>query len=54
MPLLRDVVESATREIVGKSTMDFVLTEGRSDVVARVKELSQEILDEYKTGLHHY
>ena len=48
---LRDVVESATREIVGKSTMDFVLTEGRSDVVARVKELSQEILDEYQTGL---
>ena len=48
---LRDVVESATREVVGKSTMDFVLTEGRSDVVARVKELSQEILDQYDTGL---
>jgi len=48
---LRQVVESAVRETVGKSTMDFVLTEGRSDVVADVEALSQAILDQYGTGL---
>jgi membrane protease subunit HflK len=47
---LRQVVESAIRETVGKSSMDFVLTEGRSDVVADVKELAQTILDSYGTG----
>lgn len=45
------VVESATREVVGRNTMDYVLTEGRSDVVAEVQRLSQEILDQYRTGL---
>lgn len=48
---LRQVVESATRETIGKSTMDFVLTEGRSEIVADIKALSQKILDRYKTGL---
>ncbi len=48
---LRQVVESATRETIGKSTMDFVLTEGRSEVVADIKTLSQKILDRYGTGL---
>jgi len=46
---LRQVVESAIRETIGKSTMDFVLTEGRSAVVADVKTLSQKILDSYGT-----
>ncbi len=48
---LREATESAVREIVGKSSMDFVLTEGRSDIVARVQNLIQEILDRYNTGL---
>ena len=48
---LRDATESAVREVVGKSGMDFVLTEGRSDVASKVKELTQEILDRYKAGL---
>ncbi|QCU90316.1 FtsH protease activity modulator HflK [Thiomicrorhabdus sediminis] len=48
---LRSVVESALREVVGQSTMDFVLTEGRNEVVARVQELSQERLNTYSTGL---
>ncbi len=48
---LRQVVESATREVIGKSTMDFVLTEGRSEIVADIKTLSQRILDRYHTGL---
>ena len=48
---LREATESAIREVVGKSTMDFVLTEGRSDIVFRGQELIQETLDRYQTGL---
>ncbi|HPF59699.1 MAG TPA: FtsH protease activity modulator HflK [Candidatus Competibacteraceae bacterium] len=49
--VLVQVVESATRETIGKSTMDFVLTEGRSDIVADIRTLSQDILDQYGAGL---
>ena len=49
---LRQATESAVREIVGRSKMDFVLTEGRGAVAAETQGLIQEILDRYKTGLH--
>jgi len=45
------VGESAVREVVGKQRMDFVLTEGRSEVVAETKTLIQETLDLYKAGI---
>ncbi len=45
--VLVQAVESAARETIGKSTMDFVLTEGRSTIVADIKTLSQRILDSY-------
>lgn len=48
---LREATESAVREIVGQSKMDFVLTEGRGDVVARIQSLTQNVLDRYETGL---
>ncbi len=48
---LRAASESAIREIVGKNTMDFVLTQGRNDVVAQVRELTQRNLDSYGAGL---
>lgn len=48
--VLVQVVESASRETIGKSSMDFVLTEGRSDIVADIKALSQRILDNYPPG----
>ncbi|NOX08411.1 MAG: FtsH protease activity modulator HflK [Gammaproteobacteria bacterium] len=48
---LKQATESALREVIGKSNMDFVLTEGRSEVAARVKQLIQDILDQYNTGL---
>jgi len=44
--------ETAIREIVGKSKMDFVLSQGRSEVAARVKQTMQNILDRYKTGIN--
>ncbi|MDH3325927.1 MAG: FtsH protease activity modulator HflK [Gammaproteobacteria bacterium] len=48
---LRQATESAIREAIGKSKMDFVLTQGQSDIANRTKELIQEILDRYVTGL---
>lgn len=48
---LRQATETAVREIVGKSKMDFVITEGRDVVAQKAKDLVQEILDNYKTGL---
>jgi len=48
---LKQVIESALREVVGKSKMDFVLTEGRVDIQKNVQTLSQAILDRYHSGL---
>ena len=48
---MRQVIESAVREIVGRSKMDFVITEGRDVVAAEVERLAQEILDRYRAGL---
>lgn len=43
--------ETAMREIVGKSRMDFVLYEGREEIAATAHELMQRILDRYQTGI---
>jgi membrane protease subunit HflK len=43
--------ETAIREIVGKSKMDYVLYEGREQVAAQAAKLMQEILDRYDTGI---
>ena len=48
---LRQVTESSVREIVGKSKLDYVITEGRQDVALRAEKLIQDVLDGYKTGL---
>jgi membrane protease subunit HflK len=44
--------ETSIRDIVGKSKMDFVLNQGRTEVATRVKALMQQILDRYKTGIN--
>ncbi len=43
--------ETAMRQIVGRSKMDFVLYEGREDIAASAQALMQEILDRYETGV---
>jgi membrane protease subunit HflK len=48
---LAEVSESAIREIVGTTLLDFALTEGRADIAQRTKELIQSTLDDYGTGL---
>jgi modulator of FtsH protease HflK len=44
--------ETSIREVVGRSKMDFVLNQGRSEVASRVKVLMQQILDRYDTGIN--
>lgn len=43
--------ETAIREVVGRSKMDFVLYEGRSQIAAESAHLIQQILDRYQTGI---
>lgn len=49
---ISQATESAVREVVGKSTMDFALTEGRDEVARNARALLQEILDRYNAGVH--
>lgn len=48
---LKQATRASVREIVGQSTMDFILTDGREEVADETKRLLQERLDEYKSGL---
>ena len=43
--------ETAVREIVGKSKMDFALYEGREQIAVEAQKLMQDILDRYKSGV---
>ena len=47
---VRQVAETAIREIVGRSKMDFVLYEGREKVATDTQQLMQAILDRYNSG----
>jgi modulator of FtsH protease HflK len=49
--MVRQVAETAIREIVGRSKMDFVLYEGREKVAFDVSQLMQQVLDRYKSGV---
>ena len=45
-----NAAETALREVIGKSKMDFVLNQGQA-VVAKALPVMQEILDRYQTGI---
>ncbi|MFZ6767034.1 FtsH protease activity modulator HflK [Undibacterium sp. Di26W] len=49
--MIRQVAETAVREIVGKNKMDFVLYEGREKVALDVSSSMQKILDVYTAGV---
>lgn len=49
---VRGAAETAIREIVGKSRMDFALYEGREEIAVRAKKLMQEVLDRYESGIN--
>ncbi len=48
---VKQVAETAIREVVGKSKMNFVLYEGREQVADQASVLMQKILDRYKAGI---
>jgi len=48
---LRQATASAVREVIGKSKMDFVITEGRGVITIEAQNQLQETLDLYGTGL---
>jgi len=48
---LQEATESALREVVGSISMDEFLSGGRGEIVRQTEELTQAILDRYKTGL---
>lgn len=48
---IRQIAETAIREVVGKNKMDFVLYEGREKVALDAHKLMQQISDRYKLGV---
>lgn len=48
---VHQVAQSSMREVVGRSEMDFVLYEGRTQVASEVQSIMQDILDRYQTGI---
>ena len=49
--LVRSSTEAAVREVVGKTSMDDVITSGRSIVASKTSEILQRILDRYESGI---
>lgn len=49
--VLRNLIQSQVRNVVGSSTVDSVLTDGKEGIQMQVKELVTEILAEYDIGL---
>ncbi len=48
---LRDISESSMRQIVGDRTVNEVLTIGRTEIAQSVKDLIQDLCNEYELGL---
>ena len=49
--MVKQVAETAIREVVGRSKMDFVLYEGREKIAFDSSQLMQQIVDRYKPGV---
>ena len=49
--ILRNLIQSQVRNVVGSSTVDAVLTSGKENIQMQVKNLVTEILEEYNIGL---
>ena len=49
--ILRNLIQSQVRNVVGSSGVDSVLTDGKESIQMRVKDLVTEILAEYNIGL---
>lgn len=49
--ILRNLIQSQVRNVVGSAAVDSVLTDGKESIQMQVKELVVEILSEYDIGL---
>ena len=49
--ILRNLIQSQIRNVVGSSTVDSVLTDGKENIQMQVKDLVSQILAEYDIGL---
>ncbi len=49
--ILKNLIQSQVRNVVGSSTVDAVLTDGKENIQMQVKQLVTEILAEYDIGL---
>ena len=49
--ILRNLIQSQVRNVVGSSTVDSVLTDGKENIQMQVKDLVTQILSEYNIGL---
>ena len=49
--ILKNLIQSQVRNVVGSSAVDSVLTDGKENIQMQVKELVAEILSEYNIGL---
>ena len=49
--ILKNLIQSQVRNVVGSSTVDAVLTDGKENIQMQVRELVTQILAEYDIGL---
>ena len=49
--ILKNLIQSQVRNVVGSSAVDSVLTDGKENIQMQVKDLVAEILSEYNIGL---
>ena len=49
--ILRNLIQSQVRNVVGSSTVDAVLTDGKENIQMQVRELVTQILEDYQIGL---
>jgi len=49
--ILRNLIQSQVRNVVGSSSVDSVLTDGKENIQMQVKDLVTQILQEYDIGL---
>ena len=49
--ILRNLIQSQVRNVVGSSSVDSVLTDGKENIQMQVKDLVSQILAEYDIGL---
>lgn len=48
---IKDTIESALREVVGKSKLDEIITQNRSGIADSVRTIAQGMINDYKTGM---